>query len=264
MMRLPWLCDVLASVGVLAMIVATSGIVWSDEQSAATLLKRASQEASNGQSAEAVRLATAAIDAGSVDASVYYLRGREHFRLGQIKPSIADFDRYIQLRPASRARLWERGISCYYGGQFEEGAKQFAEYQTYHGNDVENAVWHVLCNSKVIGFQAATRQLLPIQLDRRVPMMKIYDLFRGQAQPEEVLKQANDDPPSEEQLNRRLFYAHLYLGLYYEARGDTGKAQAHITAAAEQHRLDGYMWDVARVHAERLKRNRADRPASSE
>ena len=41
-------------------------------------------------------------------------------------------------------------------------------------------------------------------------------------------------------------------GLYYEAAGDNAKAKEHITTAAEKHKIGHYMWDVARVHAERL------------
>ena len=47
----------------------------------------------------------------------------------------------------------------------------------------------------------------------------------------------------------RLFYAHLYLGLYYESLGDKKKALEHLTlAAADEHSVGGYMWEVARVH----------------
>jgi lipoprotein NlpI len=45
-----------------------------------------------------------------------------------------------------------------------------------------------------------------------------------------------------------LFYAHLYLGLYFEALGDAEKARKHITRAAGQYQTGDYMGDVARVH----------------
>jgi hypothetical protein len=54
-----------------------------------------------------------------------------------------------------------------------------------------------------------------------------------------------------------MFYADLYLGLYYEANGNDELAKQHIFAAAkndEPNRLvNRYMWDVARIHAEQLK-----------
>ena len=47
-------------------------------------------------------------------------------------------------------------------------------------------------------------------------MMRIYSLFRGQAKPDDVLDAVRQGDPKEEELNQRLFYARLYLGLYFE------------------------------------------------
>ena len=51
----------------------------------------------------------------------------------------------------------------------------------------------------------------------------------------------------------RLFYAHLYLGLYYEAHGDARAARKHLAEAADEHRVGHYMWDVARLHRDLLR-----------
>jgi lipoprotein NlpI len=48
-------------------------------------------------------------------------------------------------------------------------------------------------------------------------------------------------------MSDRLFYAHLYIGLWYEAGGDVKRAREHIARAVEQ-QVDHYMGDVARVH----------------
>jgi hypothetical protein len=53
--------------------------------------------------------------------------------------------------------------------------------------------------------------------------------------------------------NRQLFYAHLYLGIYYEVAGDKTKALEHLTLA-EKGRISHYMGDVAHVHAELLRK----------
>jgi len=84
-------------------------------------------------------------------------------------------------------------------------------------------------------------------------MMQVYDLYRGRATPDVVLTAARAGEPSDAELNQRLFYAHLYLGLYYEATGDNDRAKTHILEAADNHKIGHYMWDVARVHAERLR-----------
>jgi lipoprotein NlpI len=83
-------------------------------------------------------------------------------------------------------------------------------------------------------------------------MSEVYRLFAGQAQPDEVLAAAIAGSPSPAQKNERLFYAHLYLGLYYEAAGDAGRAREHIERAARSHKIGHYMWNVADVHSRRL------------
>ena len=61
------------------------------------------------------------------------------------------------------------------------------------------------------------------------------------------------NPPNRELENQRLFYAHLYLGLWYEVAGKPDEAKEHIFAA-ENHKIAHYMWDVAHVHAELLRK----------
>jgi lipoprotein NlpI len=179
-------------------------------------------------------------------------RGSAYFKLGKIKESLADFDRFLELRPAERAGHWRRGIALYYAGRFDEGRKQFEAYEKVDANDVENAVWQFICAARVVGVEKARAGLLKIGHDRRVPMMVVYDLFAGKAKPEEVLAAANAGKPTAEELKPRLFYAHLYLGLYFEALGDARRAREHLDKAAKEHNLAGYMGDVARVHVRLL------------
>jgi lipoprotein NlpI len=182
-------------------------------------------------------------------AEAYYHRGRTYFCLGKIKPSVADFDRYVKLEPKVESRQWERGIALYYAGEYERGAKQFELYQTFHDNDVENSVWRYLCVARAKGVEEALKTMLPIKDDRRVPMMQIYDLYRGKATPDDVLSAVAAGKPSAAELNARQFYAHLYLGLWYEAAGKKDLAAKHVKLA-ELHKIGHYMWDVARVHNE--------------
>ncbi len=175
-------------------------------------------------------------------------RGSEHFKLGHLKESIADFDKFIELVPAQAAYHWQRGISLYYAGRFEDGRKQFELHQTVNSNDVENAVWHFLCVARASSLEKARAALIPIKGDSRVPLMEVHGLFAGKLKPEDVLKAASAGSPPPLRLNRQLFYAHLYLGLYYEAIGDEQRAREHITKAAGQSQAGDYMGDVARVH----------------
>ncbi|MBI2826431.1 MAG: tetratricopeptide repeat protein [Planctomycetia bacterium] len=204
------------------------------------------------KSAEAVADYSRALKLDPRRAELFDRRGSEQFKLGRIAESIADFDRYIQLRPDQERQHWKRGISYYYAGRYGEGRKQFDGYQTFDSNDVENAVWRYLCMAKSAGVERARADILKVKDDRRVPMRQVYELFAGRTTPEDVLRAATSGEPPPAQLNERVFYAHLYVGLYYEAVGDTRRALEHI-AEAERHRIAHYMWDVARVHATRLR-----------
>ena len=191
-----------------------------------------------------------------------YGRATSLFRLGRFKESVADFDKLVELDPAREPHLWERGIALYYAGEFERGAKQFEVHRTVNPDDVENAAWHYLCVARTSGVEAARRTLIPVSRDGRVPMMKVHDLYAGKATPRDVMALAEAESESavpEGERKLRLFYAHLYIGLYHDAAGETGAAAEHIELAATKYAGDGYMGDVARVHARVLADRRNGR-----
>jgi len=230
-------------------------------EDAEELVRQAGRLASQGKSAEAVEAATQALALSPRLADAYYLRGREHFRVGKIKESAADFDKYVELSPDLAPRQWERGITLYYAGRFADGAKQFEDYQTFDNRDVENSVWRYLCLAPDVGVAKARETMLPIDRDPRIPMMDVYELYRGHRSADEVLKAAQAGDPSPETLAGRLFYVHLYLGLFFEAQGDAAQSRKYITLAADKKladhpRINRYMWDVARIHFERLEREK--------
>ena len=192
------------------------------------------------------------------NADLYDARGSSRFKNNEIEASIADFDKAIERDPARERGHWKRGISYYYAGEFEKGRKQFEAYQTFDDNDVENAAWRYLCMARESSPREAAADILKIKDDRRVPMMQVYELYRGAATPESVLEKSKAGEPNPAELNNRLFYAHLYIGLYYDAAGDRQQALDHVRQA-EKHRIGHYMWDVARVHRLRLEAAQAPR-----
>ncbi len=173
--------------------------------------------------------------------------GAAAFKNADVERSIEAFDAAIEQDPAQEAHHWQRGISYYYAERFEEGEEQFQSHRSVNPQDVENAVWHFLCAAPSIGIVNARARLIPIERDGRVPMMEIYELFRGEASADDVLERARK-APSAEALNGQMFYAHLYLGLYYEAHGRAREAAAHIDKAAQDYPVSHYMGHVARVH----------------
>jgi lipoprotein NlpI len=193
-------------------------------------------------------------------AEAYHERGCVHFKLGDFNASVKDFDTYIELVPARKAGHWQRGISCYYAGLYDEGRKQFEGYQSTDSNDVENAVWRYMCMAKAMGAARARREMLKIGDDRRVPMRQVYELFSGKLKAADVLAAACVAPPggddvNKEVSNRQLFYAHLYLGIYYDLEGQGAAALTHLKTAADEYRINHYMWDVARIHRDLLKKS---------
>jgi lipoprotein NlpI len=221
------------------------------------LLAQAAAAAEKGDSAEVIRLTTAAIEKDPKAATAYYLRGRERLRSASFRESVSDFDQYVRLRPDEGPRQWERGIACYYAGMHEAGAKQFELYQTFDGHDVENSVWRFLCMVPTVGVKKAQAVMLPIENDRRVPMMHVFDLYRGRLKPEDVLNAARAGMPSESELAARLFYAHLYLALWHDANGEMDLAKKYAELAAAEKLKDApginrFMWDIARIHRQLL------------
>lgn len=194
------------------------------------------------------------LDPNSIEA--WQRRGEEQFKLAQFKESVADFERVIQLRPQRAPYHWQLGISYYYTGQHLKGMSLFKKHQTVNHNDVENAVWHYLCTAKVHGLDEAKKRLLIISKDTRTPMMEIYALFGGQGTEEQVLKQAHQGRTIGGARARQIFYAHLYLGLYHEAQGNSDKAYNYIKKAAQQYKENGYMGQVSRVHRLWLEQKR--------
>lgn len=78
-------------------------------------------------------------------ASAYDGRRNEHLKLGHIEEAPSDFDGAIRWKPRRAAGHWQHGIALYYAKRYGDGAEQFAAYQTVDDNDVENAVWRLMC-----------------------------------------------------------------------------------------------------------------------
>ena len=172
--------------------------------------------------------------------------------------SLADFNKFLELQPGEKPGHWKRGISLYYAGKFKDGKEQFESYEKVDTNDVENAVWHYICNARAVGPEKARAALLKIGKDQRVPMMEVYALFAGKAKPADVLAAAKADDPPAAQLKTRLFYAHLYLGIYHDILGDQKQALEHMTEAAEKYRIGHYMGDrkSTRLNSSHIQKSR--------
>jgi lipoprotein NlpI len=272
----------------LALVLFVAGQTPADGDSAADFRRQAQAALQKKDAGKALELAGKAVEADPQDARNHFLRGVAHeelrrhaeaiadfnrclqldpqlaealdhrgseqFKLGRVKESLADFDRFLEVRPLAAPAHWKRGLSLYYLGRYDDGRKQFLAGEKVFANDVENAVWHFLCNAREVGLDKARSEMLKIGRDARVPMMEVYDLFLGKAKPADVLAaaEAGDVPVALRKEQR--FYGHLYLGLYFDATGDKRKALEHLSLAEDKYRIGHYMGDVAHLHAQRLRK----------
>ncbi len=189
-----------------------------------------------------------ALGTSSQDASDLLNQAMANFLAGRIERSVAEFDQIVELAPEMGPYLWQRGIALYYMGRYDDCRAQFESHRTVNPNDVENAAWHFLCFARLQSPEEARKALLPVGHDSREPMMTIYKVFRGEDQPEELLPVISAGALAR-------FYAHLYLGLYYEALGREIEAYRHISVAADDdYGIGGYMHGVAKLHLAWLQR----------
>ncbi len=186
------------------------------------------------------------LQAAEETAQTLFQQGVAAFFDAKPKESVAAFDKLIALEPSAKPQLWQRGLSLYYTGDYKAGREQFEVHQTVNGNDVENAAWHFLCIAKGEGVEAARKVFIPIEGDSRIPMKEVHELFAGNGSAETVLKAA--EAGEGEQLRNHRCYAHLYLGLFFEATGEDAKAKEHMLKAAQDYAMDHYMGRVAQVH----------------
>ena len=177
----------------------------------------------------------------------YVDRAVAAFEAGRGTDALAAFDALVKLVPAVKPELWQRGIILFDLGRYKECAAQFADFRTLVTDDVENTAWHYFCTAKAEGPLAARLAIFKTGRDPRVMRPEVYAMLMGQLTPEQVIERAGSVPIAQ-------FYAHLYVGLYLEAQGDTKAALTHLTAAAdEQYReYGGFMNITARVHRETL------------
>lgn len=173
-------------------------------------------------------------------------QGQQLFFEAKIAESIAAFDKLIELQPDAKPHLWQRGLALYYADKFKEGREQFETHQTVNTADVENAAWHFLCVARLEGVEGARKNFIPIEGDSRVPMKEVHQLFAGKGSVEAVMKAAEVGDESERR--NQLCYAHLYLGLYFEAMKDEAKAKEHMLKSAKDYSMSHYMGETARVH----------------
>jgi lipoprotein NlpI len=256
--------------GMLFLLIATS-CAMADEKAALEALKRGTSHDGKREHEKAIEAFSEAIQEAPKFWSAYDRRGDSYLKLGKFTEAIADFDKVIEANPKVEPEHWRRGIAYYYAKKYKEGVKQFETHKTVNPQDVENAAWHYLCNSKVVGKTKAASELIDVTTDPRVPMAEIQKVFARRMKiedlekvvifkPDENQPDKKPDPrfdPKTEVGKEALFYGHLYMALWYDAEGNQNdKVIELLKPAVEKYVISHYMWDVAKVHLEIAKKQK--------
>jgi lipoprotein NlpI len=178
--------------------------------------------------------------------------------VGRFPEAVADFEKMIALDPAEDAPHWRLGIAYYFTGDFAKSARQFEKYHAYDGHDRENGVWKFLAQAKADGLEKARRQMLEYTQFDREPFPELYEMFAGHRTADDVLAEITRKGLSEDHV--AVFFANYYGGLNEALLGHRERAVAMLRKAVDdpEARRAGYMWQVARLHWERLIADGAD------
>ena len=206
-----------------------------------------------------IREMTISIEKSPRDLNAFSRRGDAYFFAGKFKEAVADYDKMVELDPNQDASHWRRGIAYFYAGRYADAAGQFERYHSFDNVDRENGIWRYLSQVKAHGRDKAREGLLKYAKDDREPFPAVYELFAGKLSPEQILKQIADAKVSDEEREKRLFYAELYIGLNEFIEDRPESAQKHLERAVKNTwgPMAGYgpnyMWHVGRLQEAALR-----------
>lgn len=187
----------------------------------------------------------------------YSSRGDARLFLGDFRGAVADFEKMIAIDPEQDAPHWRLGITYYFAGDFAKSVRQFEKYHAYDGRDRENGIWKFLAQAKADGIVKARTEMLAYTRFDREPFPSLYEMFAGKKSPDDVLAEISKKEPVAGETVQ--FFANYYCGLEEDLRGHRARALELLgKAVASQAGRDarggaGYMWQVARLHWERLR-----------
>lgn len=198
------------------------------------------------------------IEEDSKQVQAYSQRGDARMFLGEYREAVEDYRRMVELDPKLDASHWRLGIALFFAERYDEAAAQFDRYHAFDDVDRENGIWRYLCQYRASGKEEARKELLRYEKDDREPFPDVYRLFSGEITPEEIVGRIAAAKLSETERDKRLFYAHLYIGLNELVEERPDSAREHLRQAVQNRwpRRAGYgpryMWQVGRLQYELL------------
>jgi lipoprotein NlpI len=185
-------------------------------------------------------------------APAHHRRAEVLFRLGRFEESVRDYDTSaVSGRPHNDDSCWERGLAQYYAGDYDAGRDQFTRYHRVGSLDIENGLWRFLCIAEVEGVEKARETMYDYPRKLRMPFPALLALYMDEGKPADVLKAAQGEDLTAAERTERLFYAHYYLGKFYELVKNDEEALAHFQKALE-HEIPHFMYYCAQADTGRL------------
>ena len=170
------------------------------------------------------------------------------FGAGAMKDSADVYNEILEAYPDKKPEFWQRGLALYYADEFASGVDQFESHQTYNSQDVENSVWHLLCQSRLTSVEEARKKMIHIEDDLRVPMKQVFEMFAGTGSPKEVLD-ASGYVKGKTRLSSEIYHGLIYVGLFHEMTGNQKASnESMIEALAHKPEMSGLMGHVAEGH----------------
>jgi lipoprotein NlpI len=194
----------------------------------------------------------------SQQGSLLSQRGDAWFFLGEFKKSVDDYEKMVELDPQQGDSHWRRGIARFYAGKAKEAAQQFEAYHSFDDIDRENGIWRYFSQYRAYGPAKAKEGLLKYRKTDREPFPDVYRLFSGDTTPKEILAGISKAEISNDERQKRLFYAQLYIGLNHAVEGRDTEAIVHLRESTANRwgpkagYGPRYMWHVGRVHLDLL------------
>ncbi|MCA9067899.1 MAG: hypothetical protein KDA84_03190 [Planctomycetaceae bacterium] len=201
---------------------------------------------------------TEQIEADPNRVSLYSQRGDARFFAGDFPKAVADYEKMVELNPQIAPSHWRRGIAYFYAKEYKKAANQFEIYHSFDDVDRENGIWRFFSQTKAYDLKKAREGLLKYEKDDREPFPDVYRLFAEQVTPEKILQRIREAKVSDEEREKRYFYAHLYIGLNHALHDRDKPAQEHLAEAIKNEWPQeagygpNYMWHVGRVQYDLL------------
>ncbi len=202
---------------------------------------------------------TKLVEADPKNTNAYSRRGDALFFQARFDEAVADYEQMVKLDETLGSSHWRRGIAFFYAGRFKEAAAQFESYHSFDQVDRENGIWRYLSQHKAYGQKKAREGLLKYEKDDREPFPSVYKLFAGTMTPQQILDAIDKAEIGKDEREKRLFYAHLYIGLNHAVEGEDAAAQRHLRLSTlnkwgpSAGYGPAYMWQVGRLHEELLR-----------